>query len=493
MKNTSIKKNIVYNTIYQILTLIIPLITAPYISRVIGASGVGTYSYTLSIQTYFSLFAALGTVTYGTREIARNRNDKYQRSKIFWEIELLTVFTSMICLIIWILFISHIEDYKIYFVILTLNLFNTMFDISWFFGGLEQFKYTIIQNSIFKILGVFLIFLLVKSPNDLIMYISIMSITTLLGTMTMWMYLPKFLVKINAKELKIIRHFKETWIYFVPTIATSIYNVLDKTLLGLITKDQNENGYYEQATKIINMMCTLTFTSLNMVLGSRISYLFTQDNKDEIKEKINISMNYILFMGVGICFGLLAVSDKFVPLFFGDGYEKTIILIKMLSPIIVIIGISNCLGSQYYNPAGLRAKSAKFIIVGSIINLILNIILIPHFKSYGATVATIIAETTISVLYLKNCNKYFLFSRLVSISWKKIVAGISMFIGIYFINYIKINSCILIFAQVIIGIFIYISCLTVLKDSFWIELYNNQLKPIVIKYINERSKKNEGI
>ena len=119
--------------------------------------------------------------------------------------------------------------------------------------------------------------------------------------------------------------------------------------------------------------------------------------------------------------------------------------------------------------------------------------MIPHFKSYGATVATIIAETTISVLYLKNCNKYFLFSRLVSISWKKIVAGISMFIGIYFINYIKINSCILIFAQVIIGIFIYISCLTVLKDSFWIELYNNQLKPIVIKYINERSKKNEGI
>lgn len=493
MKNTSIKKNIVYNTIYQILTLIIPLITAPYVSRVIGAGGVGTYSYTLSIQTYFSLFAALGTATYGTREIARNRNDKYKRSKIFWEIELLTIFTSLICLIIWIVFVSQVENYKIYFAILTLNLFNTMFDISWFYGGLEQFKYTIIQNSIFKILGVFLIFLLVKNSGDLIIYISIMSITTLLGTMTMWLYLPKFLIKVNCKELKITKHFKETWIYFVPTIATSIYNVLDKTLLGLITKDQNENGYYEQATKIINMMCTLTFTSLNMVLGSRISYLFTKNNKEEIKEKINISMNYILFMGVGICFGLLSVSDKFVPLFFGEGYEKTIVLIKMLIPIIVIIGISNCLGSQYYNPAGLRSKSAKFIIIGSIINLILNMLLIPKFKSYGATVATIIAETTISILYLKNCNKYFLFSKLVTISWKKIVSGILMFIGIYFINYVKINNCILILIQVIIGIFIYIGSLAILKDSFWIELYNNQLKPIAIKYIKERRKENGKI
>lgn len=472
MQEKSIKINIALNTLYQILTMIIPFITTPYVSRVIGSEGIGIYSFTLSIQTYFSMFAALGTVSYGTREIARNRNDKYNRSLLFWEIELLTIFTSLVCIIVWVIFIGLSNSYRTYYVVLTMNLLNTMFDISWFFNGLEQFKYTIIKNSIFKILGVVLIFIFIKKSTDLVLYIGIMSMTTLLGTLSMWFYLKHFLCKISIKDIHIMHHLKETVIYFVPTIATSIYTVLDKTLIGTITDNSKENGYYEQASKIINMLKSLTFTALNTVLGSRISYLFAQNKIDEIRKRIDKSVNYILFVGFGIMFGLIAIADRFVPVFFGTGYSRVSILIKLLSPIIVIIGISNCLGSQYYNPAGLRKKSAIYIIIGSITNLVLNLLLIPRYWSCGAAMATIIAELIITILYILNCNNYLNFYKIIQFSWKKIISGMIMFIVINFYNSLQLKNIIIIIFQVFSGVIIYVGLLILLRDRFIIDIMN---------------------
>lgn len=484
MEKVSIKKNVILNTFYQILTLIIPFITAPYISRVLGADKIGIYSYTNSIQLYFSMFAALGTASYGLREISRNRNDKNNRSKLFWEIEILTIITSGICLLAWFVIILLSEEYKIYFLILTLNIFNTMFDISWFYSGLEQFKYTIIQNSIFKILGVILLFVLVKDANDLTVYMAIMVITTLLGTMSMWIYLPKFVKKVKLKELHIKKHFKETLVYFIPTIATSIYTVLDKTLIGLITNNNSENGYYEQATKIIGMTEVLTFTSLNTVFEARISYLFVENKIVEIKEKINMAINFIFFMGYGIMFGLIGVADRFVNLFYGQGYDKVVILLKILSPLVVIIGISNCLGSQYYNPAGLRSKSAKFIIIGSCINLILNLILIPKFWGCGACIATIISEITISILYLIFCNGFLTLKNVIKYSYKKIISGIIMFVCISIISKLNIKDIFILCFQVIGGVMLYILSLIIMKDTFIIEI----LKKMILKLKNVKEK-----
>ena len=203
-----------------------------------------------------------------------------------------------------------------------------------------------------------------------------MALVALLGNVAMWFYLPGFIGRVSWRTLKVRQHCKETLIYFIPTIAASVYTVLDKTLIGLITTDTSENGYYEQATKITNMAKSVTFASLNTLLGSRISLLFAEGRIEEVKSRINFSIDYILFTGVGIWLGIVGVAPRFVPVFFGEGYEPVISLLYCLSPIILIIGVSNCLGAQYYNPAGLRALSAKFIIVGSVINLLLNLILI---------------------------------------------------------------------------------------------------------------------
>ena len=478
MKETSIKKNFILSTLYQILTLVTPLITAPYISRVLGADGVGIYSYSYSIISYFIIFAALGTVSYGAREIARNRKDEKLRSKLFWEIEILTIITSCISLTVWLILTSFMKEYKLYFLILSLNLINTMLDISWFYTGLEQMKYTVRQNSIFKILGVIALLVFIKDSNDVAKYTLIMTLTTLLGTASMWIYLPKFLVKTDLKRIKIKSHFKETLIYFIPTIATSIYTMLDKTLIGLITNENSQNGYYEQATKIINMCKSITFMSLNSVLGARISFLYAEKKFEEIRTRILTSIDYILFMGIGMLFGLIGVADRFVPMFFGQGYDEVIILLKCLSPIIIIIGISNCLGSQFYTPSGRRKQSAKYIIYGAVINLIFNLILIPQFKSFGAVIATILAELLITILYVQHCQKIVTFKIILNKGWKKIISGVIMLLFIILIDSFIKNNIVAVMIEISAGLLIYISILIIIKDSFLNGFCKEQLKNI---------------
>jgi O-antigen/teichoic acid export membrane protein len=470
VKNTpSVKKNFIYSTLYQILAVITPFITAPYISRVLGADGVGVQSYTASVQTYFSMFAALGTVSYGSRAISQARDDAKKRSKLFWEIELMTVFTTAMCLIAWGALILFSSENKIYYMVLTLNLLATMFDISWFFSGLEQFKLIVIRNTVFKLLGVACIFLFVKQKNDLLLYIAIFSVSALLSSLSMWPYLKSFLVKVNPKEFNILPHLKETLVYFIPTIASSVYTVLDKTLIGIITHDSAENGYYQQAEKIINMAKSVVFSSINSVVGVRISYLFAEEKYDEIRRRIENSMNYILFMGFGCMFGIMGVAKNFVPVFFGEGYDNVVTLLYIFSPIIVIIGISNCLGSQYYTPSGRRAQSAKFIIAGSVVNLCLNLVLIPKFNSYGAAVASIAAETVITILYLVFCNGFMDALLLFKIGWKKLLSGLLMMIAVIALRNLPCNAIIKLALQVASGAVVYVLMLIVLRDKWTIE------------------------
>lgn len=466
----SLKKNIAISTVYQVLLIILPIITAPYVARVLGPDQSGIYDYTNSIQTYFAMFAALGTASYGAREIARVRDDAALRSKLFWEIELMTVMTSAVCIIVWFIFIAFTPQYKVIYLVLTMGLFSTMFDISWFFAGMEQFKYTVTKNAACKLIGVVLMFLFVKKQEDLLLYIIIITASTMIGNLSMWLYVPRFTQKVDFKTLKFGRHFRETLIYFIPSIATSVYTVLDRTLIGVITKNKAENGFYHYTMQIVNMMKALTFSSLNMVLGSRIAYLFAEEKYDEIKVRIRDSINYILFMGIGICFGLSGVAKRFVPVFLGPGYDRVIIMLMLMSPIVVIIGVSNCLGSQYYTPSGNRKLSAKFIIIGALVNLVLNLILIPRYWGYGAIAASLIAEMVITVLYLKFCKGYLTVDTIVREGSRKLAAGIAMFAVIRIIDRFIASDIIALLIEVAVGFSVYCIMIVLLRDTFITEI-----------------------
>ena len=471
MKQPSIKKNYIYRLLYELLSIVVSLVTVPYVSRVLGADGVGIYSYTASIMTYFTLCAALGTASYGAREIAQHRDDPKETSKLFWEIELMTVLTSMICLVVWIGVIIFSEEYRYYYIALIPVLLGTMVDISWYFTGQEHIKYTVLRNTMCKLLGIVLLLLLVKEKDDLLLYVAIESGVTLVGNLSMWTYLPGKLEKVDFKSLTFRRHFKETLIYFIPTIATAIGHTLDKTLIGLITQDECQNGYYEQATKIIKLMKILVFTSVSAVMEARIAYLFAGKKYEEIRRRIRKSMSFILLAGFGCAFGIIAVADRFVPLFFGKGFEPVTTLLCLMAPLIVILGISSCLGRQYFTPSGQRARSAKVIILGAVVNSCLNICMIPLWGANGAAVATLVSETLTSVLFVRMSDGYMTAANLWDCSKKKLLAGLLMWAGVSFLGKIlPITGLTGLVIEVGAGVAIYGGVLLAAKDDMLLEL-----------------------
>lgn len=463
----SIKKNFMYSTAYQILMIIIPLFTGPYLARVLGADKLGIQSYTASVQSYFLNFAALGTQTYGAREISRHRDDNAAYSKLFWEIELVSVITSTISLLGWFILICCSSDNRIYYIAMIPNLIGSLLNITWLFNGLEKFKLTVMRNAIFQLAGVLLMFVLVRSKEDLLAYVLILSISNLLSNMSLWIYVPQLIKRVKINELKLFVHFRQTLLYFIPTIATSIYNMLDKTLIGLITEDSYQNGYYDQAEKIIKLAKTVSFTSLNSVVGVRISYLFENNKIEEIHNRINYSLNFILFMCIGSGFGIAAIAKDFVPLFYGPGYDPVVVMLYILCPIIVIIGMSHCMGSHYYTPSGRRAQSTKYLISGSVLNFCTNMVLIPKFGANGAAVASVMAELLITILYVKNCNGFATFGQIFRLGFKKIIAGIVMlFIVTLISRCCLLRGWLLIICEVAIGATSYILTLLLLRDRW---------------------------
>ncbi len=480
MAQPSIKKNYIYNTLYEILAIISPLITAPYVSRIFEADGVGIYSYTNAITSYFTMFAALGVKSYGQREIAQHRDNKQECSKLFWELEIMCISTTLICLLVWVMLIIFSNSYSIYYMILTMTVVATAFDISWFWGGQEQYKFIVIRNSIIKIAGIILLFTFVHKKSDLLLYIALIAGTGLLGNISMWSYLPKFLTKVDFRSLNVKRHYKETMIYFIPTIATSIYTMLDKAMIGWITNNDSENGYYEQATKIIHICKTIVF-SINTVVSSRMSYLFIQKKHDEILKKMKTTMNFIFLIATPIVFGLIGVSSNFVPIFFGKGYEKTVTIIMVMAPLLIIIGISNCLGSLYFTPSGQRARSNKAIITGAVINLICNSFLIYLFASIGAAIASVIAEMTITLMYIFMAKDFFSPKYIISFMWKRITAATVMLAAIIAIGLLQFEQITVLVIQICGGAAIYFIMLLVLKDKFMLENIQKYLGKFISK------------
>ena len=272
----SLKQNYVYNLIYQICILLPPLITTPYLSRVLGAEGIGIYSFTTSILSYFVLFGSLGISLYGQREIAANQNNIEKRSKIFKELFLLKAIFILFSFLVFFIIYFNDERYGIYYKILSIELLTHIMDITWFYQGLENFKKITIQNLVIKILSTISIFLFVKSEDMLLVYFLIMFLSTTASYFLLWLGLKKWVIEVPFKSLEIKKHIKNTFFLFLPQIAIQVYTVLDKTMIGWILNDMKEVGYYEQSQKLIKI-CLMIITSLGTVMVPRISNLHAEN------------------------------------------------------------------------------------------------------------------------------------------------------------------------------------------------------------------------
>lgn len=473
-KENNVKKNYIYNLIYQIVVMILPLITTPYLSRVIGAEGIGIYSYTISIVTYFILFGSLGTAMYAQREIAYVQDDKLKRSKIFWETFLLRTVSLTISIILFYLTFASKGQYSIYYRILLLEILANIFDISAFFQGMEEFKKVIKRNLIIKIVSIISIFIFIKTEKDIGKYLLIYSLSTLIGNISLWFYLPNYVDKVKVKSLDIKRHIKPTVVLFIPQIATQIYTVLDKTMIGSMVIDKAEVGYYEQSQKLVKLILTIV-TSLGTVMLPRMANKFASGKKEEIKENIVTSFNFVYFLSIPMCFGMVSIAKDLVPLFLGDGFEKSIYIIYVICPIIVLIGLSNVIGIQYLLPTKRQKQYTLSVIMGAITNLVFNALFILNFKSIGAAIATTIAETVVTAVQMYFIKNEFDTKEILKMSLKYIIAGLIMFITIFLLNktiFDNLSTISRMTLDITIGIIVYLLGLFLLKDEFLIKNIN---------------------
>lgn len=427
--DNKIRKNYIYNVTYQILNLIAPLLTTPYVARVLGVEQTGRYSYISSITTYFITLAILGSTPYAQREIAYLKGDKAKYSQLFWEMVIFRGLAVLIsCLLYGIIIISVPATERLLYIVQGINIIVVAVDITWFFQGLENFKKVIIRNMIVRCVSIVMIFLLVTKESDLAIYMFILSGTPLVGQVLIWGYLKRYLVPISIKEINIKQHFKGIIALFIPTIAVSIYRAVDKTMIGLFTDSSSENGYYEQADRIVQMCITIP-TALSTVMAPRIAAGMAKKNVDVVNAYMYKTYEALLLIAMPLGVGIFCVSDMIVPWFLGEQYNKVILLLRTFSFIVPIVALSNATGAQYLIQAREEKVYTKSIFLGAAVNFCINLLLIPSMASVGAAIATVIAEFSIlfyQMLDICKKNKALKLNLLFSNLWICIIGCMSM-------------------------------------------------------------------
>lgn len=461
-------KNYIYNTTYQILVLLAPLITTPYVSRVLGVTGIGIYSYAQSIATYFVLVGAVGTTLYGQREIAYVQDKPNERSKVFWQITIFRFVTVGICTVLFLLVFGLGKQYTTVYQILTFEVLATAFDISWFFMGMENFKVTVVRNSIIKLVGIILIFVMVKTSDDVVLYTLCLTAPIFLGNISLWFSLPKYLVKVRVTRRDITKHLRPALILFLPQLATEVYVVLDKTMLGIFASNIAEVGFYTQAYKIIRITLTIV-TSLGTVMLPAMSLAFAKGKQDVIIKNIKKAFQFVFLLGFAILFGLCGITENFVPLFFGKGYDKVIYLMIMISPIIIIIAVSNVIGKQYLLPTMQQKAYTASVIAGATVNFVLNLILIARYDAIGAVIATVIGELAVTIVQALAIRKQMNLLECFLPGIKYLICGAIMGVLVFIVGRIWSHTVLGIVIQIIVGIMIYLVELELTKDVLLLE------------------------
>ena len=468
MGNIKIVKNYIYNTIYQILILIAPLVTTPYVARVLSVTNIGVYQYAEAIVNYFVLVGAVGTTLYGQREIAYLQEKPKERSTAFWEIELFRLATTLICTAVFYVVFCVRGTYSEVFTILTLEVLAVAFDISWLYMGMENFKLIVIRNTIIKVTGVISVFLFVKKPSDLGIYTLCVTAPLFLGNISLWFSLKKYIVATGSTILELARGIRRRiepiLILFLPQIAMDVYLLLDKTMIGIFGSSIDQVGYYSQGQKII-MVFVKIVSSLGTVMLPAMSAFFSKGDIDGIMISIKRAFRFTYMLSFALLFGVCAIARRFVPLFFGEGYEPVIPLMIIISPIIVIIGTSNVIGRQFLLPTNQNKAFTASIFAGAVVNFTLNTILIHFWDAVGASISTVIAELVVTGVQCWFIKGMIPFKDILRLALRYCLFGFVMFAVCKTFDYLlPIDRIWVVIVIVFMGIFVYSSELLLTKD-----------------------------
>lgn len=470
--NKTIAKNYLYNLVFQIFTLITPLITTPYISRVLGASNIGIYSYSLSISIYFIMVGNLGYPLYGQREIAYCSMNKSKRSKVFFEVFYGQIITLTIALAAYIGYVLiFVTNYKIIYLIQSIGVLAGVVNIGWLYQGMEEFRITVRRGFFIKIFSVVLLFLLVKTSDDLVKYTIIINVANLIGNLLLFHKINKYidLQKCGVPIKRIHNRIKPAFILGIPYYVTSLYAVIDKTMIGKITGDMAQVGYYEQSQKIVTFSMAIV-TALGTVFMPRFAANIAEKDKDGLRQNLRNGLMVTCALAFPICVGLFVLSKKIVPWFFGPGYDSVGLLLKIFAPMVIFMGISNFAGNQYLVAAKKEKELTISISISVAVNLIINAILIPSFGVAGAAIATLVSEFAKLLIQAYMARGVVYWPEIIKYSMKSLLISTVMGSILFIVDqYFKLQDT-LIWSLVLIalGVCIYMCMLYLTRDTVFI-------------------------
>lgn len=404
IKKGTLKLNFFLQIIYQIIILVIPLFQAPLLTRNLGDTALGTFTYVNSIAYYFLVIAKLGIDRYGQRVIATCKQDELRLRKSFWSLFYTHAFFSLISILVYfILSIFVFTENNNLFIINGIYVFSVLLDITWLFYGLENFKSVVLKNLVIKILEFVLIILLVKQPSDLWIYATIVCVGFLLGNLCLW---PGTIMKIKPIKVdfkECIFHIKPLLILSISAIASTLYTVFDKTLLGLISSKEAV-AYYEFADKIINIPKAITAV-IGTVLFPRACLMASKGDIIAQKKYTELSFVFVSFISCASIFGLLSLGPNFAIVYFGESFSTTGQVMQIMGFLVYIVGIGDVLRNIYIIPMEKDIPYVICVCINAILNVVISLILIPFIGIYGAVVGTICAETFGLLFQLFLCRK----------------------------------------------------------------------------------------
>ena len=477
MKNKSLKKNAALNMVKTIMGLIFPLITFPYASRILQPSGLGKVNFAHSIISYFSMIAALGINTYAVREAAKLREDKAALTKFVKEILTINMTSTVIAYLLLsftILFVPYFSEYRVLLVVCSGTILFTTLGMDWLYTALEEFSYITIRSILFQFLSLILLFVFVHTQEDYLKYASISVISSVGSNICNFIHARKYISITEKIKKTLCHHLKPIFTLFAMSVAVSIYTALDTTMLGFIAGDE-QVGFYTAATKI-NKIVLAVITAASAVLLPRLSYYISQHENEQFFNLSAKALNLIILLSLPCAVGLNLVARPVILLLSGVSYESAIPVMQIMNPIIVAISLSGLIGIQIFMPLGKEKLTLVSVILGAVINFTLNLILIPKHGALGAGVATICAESSVTLFQLILARKYFEWKRIVPHVIQCIFACIIMTLCILFLEKIQMNMILQLVLTVIIGAFVYGTVLIVFHNKFILSIIKGTLK-----------------
>lgn len=462
----SIKKNLFYNILLNVSAVIFPLITAPYVARVLQPENIGLFNFANTYAGYFALVAALGIPTYGVREVAKRRDDKKALGELLSQLFSINVYTTIIVSILYVislLIIGQLRLHVLFFLIAGFVIYTSPFSIEWYYQGLENFGFVTLRTIVVRVVSIIGLFIFVRDSGDVINYLLLNVFGSVISKVWNYIVLVKSGMKLHLVCSGLKQHLKPVSVLFASSIAISIYTVLDTLMLGFLT-NYSEVAYYNQATHISKMLLAIV-TSLSIVAMPRVSYYMENAEYDKINDLMKKSCGIVSLMAIPMAIGLAVISPVFVPWFFSKSFVGTIVPMQILAFLIISIGFNNLLGIQILLGLGHDKAFFNCVLIGTCSNFILNCILIPCFGATGASIASLTAETLILLVEIVIVYRTTKIRVNCSGDIVKSLLGSLLFIPLSMIVSLYLNSWRYIFTFMISGIVLYFAFQYMVKNQ----------------------------